>query len=51
MKRMLQEEDVNVDFLDPQIEGTIQTGSVHVAIFSPNYAQSNWCLNELVAMR
>eukprot|EP00253_Pinus_taeda_P030631 PITA_30631 len=37
--------------LKPQIEGAIRTASVHVAIFSPNYAQSSWCLDELVLMR
>eukprot|EP00253_Pinus_taeda_P001683 PITA_01683 len=37
--------------LDPQIEGAIRTACVHVAIFSPNYAQSRWCLHELVLMR
>jgi hypothetical protein len=36
--------------MKPQIEGAIQTASVHIAIFSPNYAQSSWCLNELVQM-
>eukprot|EP00253_Pinus_taeda_P033079 PITA_33079 len=36
--------------LEPQIEGAIRTASVHVAIFSPNYAQSRWCLDELVQM-
>lgn len=38
------------DRIDPQIERAIQTSSVSVAIFSPNYAQSSWCLNELVMM-
>eukprot|EP00253_Pinus_taeda_P028236 PITA_28236 len=37
--------------LKPQIEGAIRTASVHVAIFSPSYAQSSWCLDELVLMR
>eukprot|EP00253_Pinus_taeda_P021417 PITA_21417 len=36
--------------LKPQIEGAIRTASVHVAIFSPKYAQSSWCLDELVLM-
>lgn len=36
--------------LNPQIEGAIRTASVHVAIFSPNYAHSRWCLDELVQM-
>eukprot|EP00253_Pinus_taeda_P001684 PITA_01684 len=36
--------------LKPQIEEAIRTASVHVAIFSPTYAQSRWCLDELVQM-
>eukprot|EP00253_Pinus_taeda_P007588 PITA_07588 len=36
--------------IDPQIEGAIATASVHVAIFSPGYAESRWCLDELVSM-
>jgi len=38
------------DNLTPQIEGAIKTASVHIAIFSPRYAESSWCLNELVQM-
>eukprot|EP00253_Pinus_taeda_P026710 PITA_26710 len=34
-----------------QIEGAIRSASIHVAIFSPRYAESQWCLNELVLMR
>jgi hypothetical protein len=37
--------------LSSQIVGAIQTALVHIAIFSPNYAQSNWCLDELLLMR
>jgi len=33
-----------------QIEAAIRTASVHVAIFSPRYAESKWCLDELVQM-
>eukprot|EP00253_Pinus_taeda_P018174 PITA_18174 len=33
-----------------QIEGAIRTASVHVAIFSPRYAESRWCLDELALM-
>eukprot|EP00253_Pinus_taeda_P007810 PITA_07810 len=33
-----------------QIKEAIRTASVHVAIFSPNYAQSRWCLDELALM-
>jgi hypothetical protein len=38
------------DYLTPQIEDAIRSASVHVAIFSPGYADSIWCLNELVQM-
>ena len=31
-----------------QIEGAIRTASVHVVIFSPGYAESTRCLNELL---
>eukprot|EP00253_Pinus_taeda_P034590 PITA_34590 len=33
-----------------QIKEAIRTASVHVAIFSPTYAQSRWCLDELKLM-
>lgn len=33
-----------------QIIDAIGTASVHIAIFSPRYAESNWCLDELVFM-
>jgi hypothetical protein len=36
--------------LTGQIKGAIRTASVHVAIFSPTYAASNWCLDELLFM-
>jgi hypothetical protein len=36
--------------MTPQIEGAIRTASVHVAIFSPRYAESSWCLKELEQM-
>lgn len=38
------------DHFPSRIENVIKTASVHVAIFSPRYAQSEWCLNELVLM-
>lgn len=38
------------DNLKPQIVGAINTASLHIAIFSPLYAESPWCLNELVQM-
>eukprot|EP00253_Pinus_taeda_P012754 PITA_12754 len=34
--------------MTPQIEGAIRTASVHVLIFTPGYANSHWCLNELL---
>lgn len=33
-----------------QIEAAIQVASVQIAIFSPTYAKSRWCLEELVRM-
>jgi len=36
--------------LNLQLEGAIQTASVHIAIFSPGYANSHWCLHELLLM-
>lgn len=38
------------DNITPQIESAIRTSSVHIAIFSPGYADSQWCLDELVLM-
>ena len=38
------------DYFDTQIEGAIRSASVHVAIFSTSYAESVWCLNELLLM-
>eukprot|EP00253_Pinus_taeda_P034129 PITA_34129 len=37
-------------YFAPQIEHAIQSASVHVAILSPRYADSEWCLNELLLM-
>ena len=34
--------------LNSQIEGAIATASVQVAIFSPRYAESKWCLDKLL---
>eukprot|EP00253_Pinus_taeda_P014484 PITA_14484 len=36
--------------ITPQIESAIRTASVHIAIFSPRYADSRWCLDELLLM-
>lgn len=38
------------DNLTSQIVAAISTSSVQVAIFSENYAESRWCLHELVLM-
>lgn len=38
------------EYVTPQIEGAIRTSTVQLAIFSPNYANSKWCLDELVLM-
>lgn len=38
------------DSLTFQIEGAIRSACVHIAIFSPNYAKSEWCLDELNLM-
>jgi len=38
------------DDLTSQITGAIKKACVHIAIFSKNYAKSNWCLNELLLM-
>ena len=34
--------------LSPQIEAAIRTAYVHITIFSPGYADSRWCLDELL---
>eukprot|EP00253_Pinus_taeda_P009009 PITA_09009 len=36
--------------LTAQIEGAIRASSVNIAIFSPQYCQSRWCLDELLLM-
>eukprot|EP00253_Pinus_taeda_P005059 PITA_05059 len=36
--------------LTPQINGAIRAAYVNIAIFSPQYCQSQWCLDELVLM-
>lgn len=38
------------DNLVNQIESAIATSTVHIAIFSPGYADSRWCLDELHSM-
>jgi hypothetical protein len=36
--------------ISPQILHAIETSFIHIAIFSLTYAESNWCLDELVHM-
>ncbi|GLJ14379.1 hypothetical protein SUGI_0232340 [Cryptomeria japonica] len=36
------------DSIEPAIKNAIYSSSVQIAIFSPGYAESLWCLNELV---
>jgi len=38
------------EYITPQIDSAVRTASVHIAIFSPGYAYSKWCLDELVLM-
>lgn len=38
------------DKITSEIDGAIRTASVQIAIFSPDYASSSWCLNELLLM-
>jgi hypothetical protein len=45
-----QEELQKGDELTPQIKGAIRDASVQIAIFSLNYCESPWCLNELLLM-
>lgn len=37
--------------ISSQIEQAISGASVHIAIFSERYAESYWCLNELVLIK
>ena len=34
-----------------QLKAAIRSASVHIAIFSPNYVESQWCLDELLLMQ
>jgi len=36
--------------ISSQVERAIRTASVQLANFSPSYAESDWCLNELLLM-
>ena len=44
------EELLEGDKLNSQSESAIRTAAVQIAIFSPGYALSSWCLNELLYM-
>ncbi|GLJ33335.1 hypothetical protein SUGI_0670650 [Cryptomeria japonica] len=44
-----EEKEHGVSFIST-IESAIRSASVHIAIFSPKYAESDWCLRELVLM-
>lgn len=51
-RAFLNEQELEAGFDFPsQIVGAIRTASAHVAIFSPRYTESVWCLNELVLMQ
>lgn len=51
LRVFLDTEELQVgDNLPAQIVGAIRTASLHIAIFSPRYAESSWCLDELVQM-
>jgi len=45
-----QEEMEKGDFIPSEIAAAIQAASIQIAIFSPGYADSDWCLNELLLM-
>ncbi|KAH9289022.1 hypothetical protein KI387_033139, partial [Taxus chinensis] len=48
LKVFLDSEELHVgDFLPTAIQEAMRTASLHIAIFSQNYAQSPWCLAEL----
>lgn len=38
------------EYIDPQIEGAIESAYVHIVILSPGFADSRWCLDELLLM-
>lgn len=51
IRTFLDKEEMQVgDELTYQIKAVIKTASVHVVIFSENYGNSKWCLDELVLM-
>lgn len=51
-RAFLDEQELEAGFDFPsQIVHAIRAASVHVAVFSPRYTESTWCLNELLLMR
>eukprot|EP00253_Pinus_taeda_P005444 PITA_05444 len=51
-RAFLDEQELEAGFDFPsQIVRAIRAASVHVAVFSPRYTESTWCLNELLLMR
>ncbi|KAH9288998.1 hypothetical protein KI387_033115, partial [Taxus chinensis] len=51
LKVFLDVDSVEVgDLLPTTTQETMRAASLHIAIFSPNYAQSPWCLTELTYM-
>jgi len=51
LKPFLDQDEMQPGYSIPsQINDAITTASVHVAILSPRYAESYWCLKELVLM-
>lgn len=41
-------EYIDPQYIDPQIEGAIESAYVHIVILSPGFADSRWCLDELL---
>jgi hypothetical protein len=52
LRPFLDQQDLHEGLPFPyQLEAVIRNASVHVAVFSPKYAESRWCLDELLLMR
>ncbi|XP_059065768.1 probable 2' cyclic ADP-D-ribose synthase BdTIR [Cryptomeria japonica] len=51
LKVFLDEKELQLgDFITAEIEEAMRTSLIHIAIFSPRYAESPWCLAELSYM-
>ncbi|GLJ35495.1 hypothetical protein SUGI_0713770 [Cryptomeria japonica] len=51
LRVFLDSEDLHLgDFFPAALEEAMRSASIHIAIFSPGYAQSSWCLAELSFM-